>query len=549
MHKIWNKARKLHKISGGIWVSMATCFMLFLYAPLELLLTNMDEFWFDAYILTSVMIVVFVIGSVVSILAFVLLYKINEKLYRFGLMLYFAGFICLYVQGNILNAGLPPLNGEPIDWSMYPAERMKSIILWGSVFLAALAVTILCKVKTDLLDKFVKLISICMTLMLCITILTLALTNGGFEKKPNMSVTDRAMFDMSLDGNFVILILDAVNADTMNSMIETNAEYRDIFTDFTSYNNVMGVYPYTKHSIPFILTGEWFENETAYREYAREVYGNSQFLKTLEEKDYQMGVYETMLPLDDAGIGRFENVLPNARGVSDKWAFARWQMLMAGFKYAPYDLKRFSFVNPNAFGKLKIIPEGETLFTESNTEFYDRVLYNEIRYVDRKCFRFIHIDGGHLPFIYDENVNVIENGTYESNLQACLTMTKAYLTKLKESDVYDNSVIIVMSDHGYNGTEAQGRQNPFFCVKGINEKHELETSDAPISYVDLQEAYQRLLSGADGGSIFDWQSGDLRERRYLFHEYTKEDYMVEYIQPGQAGDTSVMYETGNVYSR
>lgn len=549
MHKIWNKAGELHKISGGIWVTMATSFMLFLYAPLELLFTNMDEFWFDAYILTLVMIVVFVIGSAVSILAFVLLYKINEKLYQFGLMLYFAGFICLYVQGNILNAGLPPLNGEQIDWSMYPAEQVKSIILWGGVFLAALAVTNLYKGKTELLEKLVKIISICMTLMFCVTLLTLALTNGGFEKKPSMCVTDQAMFDMSPDSNFVILLLDAVDADTMNSMIETDAEYRDIFTNFTSYNNVMAAYPYTKHSIPFILSGEWFENETEYRKYAGAAYGNSPFFKTLEERDYQMGVYEVDLPLDDAGIGRFENVLPNARGVSDKLAFARWQILMTGFKYAPYDLKRFSFVNPNAFNKLKITPDGMTLFTASNTEFYDRVLHNEICFSDRKCFRFIHIDGGHLPFIYDENVNIIENGTYESNLRACLTMTKTYLTKLKESDVYNNSVIIVMSDHGFNGTEAEGRQNPFFCVKGINEKHELKISDAPISYVDLQEAYQRLLSGADSDSIFEWQSGDLRERRYLFHEYEKEDYMIEYMQPGKADDTGAMYETGNVYSR
>lgn len=549
MHKIWNKAGELHKISGGIWVSIVTSFMLFLYAPLELLFTNMDEFWFDAYILTSVMIVVFVIGSGVSILAFILLYKINERLYRFGLMLYFAGFICLYVQGNILNVGLPPLSGEQIDWSMYPAERVKSIILWGSVFLVTLAVTMLCKAKTELLEKIVKTVSICMTLMFCVTLLTLALTNRGFEKKPSMSVTYKNMFDMSQDRNFVILMLDAVDADTMNHMLETNSEYRDIFTDFTSYNNVMAAYPYTKHSIPFILTGEWFENETDYRDYAREAYGNSPFLKTLEEKDYRIGVYEGNLPLDDAGIDRFENVFENARGVSDKLAFARWQMLMMGFKYAPYDLKRFSFVNPNAFGELKIPPEGETLFTESNTEFYDRVLHNEICYSDKKCFRYIHIDGGHLPFIYDENVNIIENGTYESNLKACLTMTKAYLTKLKESDVYDNSVIIVMSDHGFNGEEAEGRQNPFFCVKGINEKHELETSDAPISYADLQEAYQRLLSGADSDSIFDWQSGDLRERRYLFHEYRKEDHMVEYMQPGKADDTDAMYETGNVYNR
>lgn len=549
MQKIWDKGKELHKISGGIWVSAATCFMLFLYAPLELLFTNMDEFWFDVYILAPIMAVVFLAGSVVSILAFAVLRKVHERLYRFGLMLYFAGFLCLYVQGNLLNAGLPPLDGEQIDWSLYPAQRLKSIILWGSVFLIMTLVTAFGKAKTEQLGKIVKTISAGMVLMLSVTLLTLAFTNEGFEKKANMSITYKSMLDMSQDANFVIFLLDAVDADTMNSMIGKNPEYRDIFTDFTSYDNVMAAYPYTKHSIPLILTGEWFENETEYSEYEREAYENAPLFKALEEKNYRIGVYDADLPLDDAGIGRFENVLPNARGVTDKWTFARWQMLMTGFKYAPYDLKRFSFVNPTAFQTLKIAPEGETTFTASNTDFYDRILHDEINYVERKCFRFIHIDGGHVPFIYDEDVNIIENGTYEGNLQACLTMTKAYLTKLKETGVYDNSVIIVMSDHGYNGLEAVGRQNPFFCVKGIREKHEFQTSDAPVSYDDLQEAYRRLLDGAGGDDIFDWRSGDHRERRYLFHEYLEEDQMIEYMQTGRADDTESMYETGNVYIR
>lgn len=314
---------------------------------------------------------------------------------------------------------------------------------------------------------------------------------------------------------------------------------------------MVAAYPYTRHSIPYILSGKWYENETAFREYEMEAYASSPFLAKLEETGYRMGIYEAELLLNDGGMGRFENVLPNGRGVEDKWAFARWQILMTGFKYAPYDLKRFSFVNPNAFNLLKITPEKETLFTPSNTAFYDGVLHEKISYTDQKCFRFIHVDGGHVPFKYNENVEEIpeESGTYEDNLKACLTMTRAYLDKLKEGGVYDNAVIIVMSDHGYNWLDAHGRQNPIFFVKGIHERHEFVLSDAPVSFVDLQEAYQKLLDGAEGAQISDWSSGDRRERRFLFHEYLKEDHMVEYMQPGQAHDTEAMYETGNVYRR
>ena len=547
MREHGEKTGIFREIKSGIWLSLATCFMLFLYAPLELLFTNQDEFWFDAYILVPIMLVVFVIVCIVSVLACMVLAKLGNKIYQVGLALYFAVFIGLYIQGNLMTAGLPPLDGETIDWSRYADERIKSFIVW--VIAAAVVAILFWKLKRQAFETVVKIVSICMTLMLCVTLLTLALTNQGFEKKPSLCITTENMFQMSQDTNFVILLLDAVDGQVVSDMLEASPEYQDIFTDFTFYNNVVAAYPYTKHSIPFVLTGQWFENATEFVDYEMAAYAASPFLASMEEQGYLMGVYEAELLLNDGGMGRFENVLPNVRDVADKWAFARWQIIMTGFKYAPYDLKRFCFVNPNAFNGLKITPEGKTLFAPANSVFYHSVLDEEIDYTDQKCFKFIHLDGGHLPFIYDENVNEIENGTYEGNLQSCMTLTRAYLDKLKDAGVYDNSVIIVMADHGYAWEDIHDRQNPIFMVKGIGEKHEFSVADAPISFVDLQEAYQRLMNGTDGEAIFDWQSGDSRERRFLFHEFLNEDYMVEYMQTGQAHDKDTMYETGNVYSR
>lgn len=535
--------------AAGVWLSAAACFMLFLYAPLELLLTNQDEFWFDAYILAPLMLVVFGIGFVVSVFLFAILGKLHERLYWFGLAVGFIAFIGLYVQGNFLAAGLPSLDGEPIDWSLYTGERVKSVIAWAIV--AAVVTTLFCKLRRETFAQLVRIVSIGMTLMLCATLLILAITNRGFSKKPSMSVTTENMFQMSQDTNFVILLLDAVNAQVLEGMMEAEPAYQDIFTDFTFYDNVVAAYPYTQHSIPYIMSGKWYENETAFKEYEREAYAESPFLETMEAADYRMGLYEADLLLDNGSMGRFENILPNARGVEDKWAFVRWQLLMTGFKYAPYDFKRFSFVNPKAFSTLKITPDGKELFTPSNSEFYDGILHQEIAYTEQKCFRFIHVDGGHVPFIYNEKVEEIpeESGSYEDNLKACLTITRTYLEKLKDGGLYDNSVIVVMADHGYNWLDPHGRQNPAFFVKGLNEKHDFAVSDAPISFEDLQEAYQRLLDGASGDAIFDWKSGDQRERRFLFYEYLKEDYMVEYMQPGQAHDTEAMYETGEIYAR
>lgn len=59
---------------------IVTCFMLFLYAPLELLFTNQDEFWFDAYILVPIMFVVFCLICVISILVLALLIKLKKSI-------------------------------------------------------------------------------------------------------------------------------------------------------------------------------------------------------------------------------------------------------------------------------------------------------------------------------------------------------------------------------------------------------------------------------------------------------------------------------------
>ncbi len=532
-----------------IWLSVVTCFMLFLYAPLELLFTNQDEFWFDVYFLAPIMSLIFVGSCIASILIFSALRVWCEAAYRVAVIVYFITFICLYVQGNLLTGSLPLLDGKPIDWSLYKIEYVQSYVLW--IVVTIIIVVIYRKIKYGFFENVVKIVSICMTLMFCVTLLTLALSNHGFERKPGLGVTTRNMFLMSKDTNLVILLLDAVDARNMNVILEENPEYQNIFTDFTYYQNMMGAYPATRHSIPYILSGKWYENKTEFREYEAEAYADSPLFANLEEEGWRIGLYEAELLSNDGGKNRFENILPSKRGISNKVMFIKWQIQLVGFKYAPYCLKPHTFVNLKDFNTTKIPPEGETMFTMSNSDFYDRVLEEKIQYVDQNCFRFIHINGAHAPFIYNEAMEEIaaEDGSYEDNIKASLTITKSYLNKLKEAGVYDNSAIIVMADHGYGWGDYFEQQNPIFFVKGIDEKHDFAISDAPVSYMDLQTAYERLMDGASGDQIFDWKNGEQRDRRYLFYEHSKEDRIIEYIQTGWAADTTTMYKTGVEYSR
>ena len=147
-------------------------------------------------------------------------------------------------------------------------------------------------------------------------------------------------------------------------------------------------------------------------------------------------------------------------------------------------------------------------------------------------------------------MNIIDSseGTYEKNIEAAMTITDTYLKKLKASNVYDNSAIIIMADHGYHydNSEHWGRHNPLFMVKGVREKHPLTISDVPLSYDDLQEIYASLLDGKDSEHITHWKAGDKR-RRYFMH-FVKSSTFTECVVEGFAGSTEALVPTGITYS-
>ena len=116
-----------------------------------------------------------------------------------------------------------------------------------------------------------------------------------------------------------------------------------------------------------------------------------------------------------------------------------------------------------------------------------------ITFTEENQFKYIHFVGAHPPFIYDKDVNLIDE------------------------------------------KETKNRINPFFFVKGFNEHHDLNINEAPVSFVDLNECYRRLLEGKNSTELFDYVEGDKRERKAMFYEDDANGF-VEYVETGKASD-------------
>jgi hypothetical protein len=540
-------------IKTAVLLSMAMSFMLCVFEPLSMYFLNKKDYWFDFYTMMPACIIVsavifIVLSAVTSLLAVFL-----PKIYKIIMPFYFALFACLYIQGNFMIKDLPALDGSAIQWSDYTRQMLYSGIMWISVtaVTAVLSFTLLKKV----FSKIVQFVAVCMTLMFIVTGITVGISNDGFEKKDEVTFTTQYKWDYSDDTNYIILVLDAVDGTEESEVLDNHPEYTEALKDFTYYDNVMSGYTYTYFAMPFLLSGEWFEYQESYDDWNERAYTQSGIITALKEQGYRLGMYDESAPRYGDEMFQYENVVADRGKIGNIVDFAKVELRMVGFKYLPYVLKWTSQVLPSEIDALEKNADDieRVYFYGTNIEFYQECSEQGINVSEQKCFKLIHLEGAHVPLIYNADVTTSEVTSYTGNVEASNTVLAAYIDRLKEEGIYDNSVIIVMSDHGFNrelGNVPDGRQHAILFVKGINEHHDsMQTDSAPISQADFQEAYLKLLDGADSTEIFGWKEGDIRQRRYLFnyHDEPGERILYEFVDSGDCTDTENIERTGNFY--
>ena len=543
----------------GVFVSLAISFLIFLYAPVDLFCANVSEFWFDFSTLLLTAFGMFAVCFAVLFVVYLIALLIHPYVYRIVLAGGLVLFICTYVQGNFMIDRLPTLDGTSIWWGKYDILRKDTLILWAVVSTVVLVAMIV--LKRQKFINAVMFVSGCMTLMLLVTACSTVLTSGALQPKLHLHVSVEEEFELSQNENFVILVLDTADSREFSALLEEHPEYRDVFADFTYFENTTGTYTSTLNAIPFILSGEWYENEGSFQEYLDRVYREAPLWNELESRDYQINLYEDDIRAQDSSIvDNFDNVYFTKVRPSSYLELAKQELKLVGFRYAPYDLKRYCVIKEVYFNELRVsYPEGSDAkaFTADNTAFKEDLATQGVSMdLTGNQFRFIHLNGAHAPFIYDKDANIIgvEHGSYRQSMEASITLAANYIQALKDSGAYDNTALIVMADHGYNGIGEKEedflRQAALLLVKGRAEHHDtMQTSEAPVSYEDLQSAYVRLLDGAQSDAVFDWKEGDVRERRFLEYAPGSEKCMTEYIQTGHAQDMTTMVPTGRVFTR
>lgn len=531
----------------SVFLSLAISFMLCFYSPLEVYFTNIEEFQYDIYAIIGHVTLLFLAVFVGLFILYFLTFKLSKKLYYLALVLGFIAFIAMYIQGNYLINTLPAGDGSPVDWSLYGNEMRQSLVLWAGTLMFVSVLAILLRKKW--FPRIVKYTSILITGILAITLLTLGIHNHGFARKQQVCISNHNITAYSNDKNFIILIVDAVDSGTFQEILETtDPQYADVLKDFTYYPDTLGSYPHTQLGVPQLLTGAWYECKEDYRIYFTNAMRDSELFQTLKQKNYISGIYDMDLVYDDPAVYEFENITNTPFRFKKPMDFILDELRLSFFLYMPYQLKKYE---PYAVYNIKNEAPSGDFFYWYNNEYYTYIQEHPIEVVAEKRFKEIHIEGGHVPFKYNRDVQFIGNdaGSYEDNIRATMTIIEYLLEDLKANNVYNNTAIVILADHGFeNRNTVEGRQNPLLLVKGVKESHDFKISDTPLSYSDLPLIYKNLLNDASDTEIVAGIESD-KVRRYIEYTVYKPEHLKEYeLKSGQASDYSALSPTGNYYN-
>ena len=486
-------------------------FLLSIFAPLEIYLSNKGYFFFEGSEMLGYMALVCIILFVLCSIVLTVAGLIGEKLFKLIFGMFFGGTLALYIQGNWDLTDYGAWNGSEIDWSQFRGRAIAFILVFALLIVCCGIFSLL---KHEVFIKVSKYLSTFIMLILVVTLGTVMLTNDGLKKDKEYIATTEEELQLSGEKNMIILTLDAYDSSAFESLVCGNEEYQELFEDFTYYPNTIGGFSSTDMSVPLILTGNGYKNECLFGDYLNQSYAESRLMNWLDSNRWEKDVYfDGLLPQGENGFA-LSNSKELKRVVSDRKALMNYMYTMVLFRYMPQPIKNhFYFYADNIKGNLNSVKGDYMPYTASNFEFAD-VIDRMTAKKGKGVFQYIHVEGAHEPFDLTAEFTQSESETsYEDECVGVLSLVDKYLSALRNEGIYDNSILIIMADHGYYNS----RQNPLLLVKGYDEHHDFEISYASVSYYDLQDGYIRLLDGASsGGNVFDSIGEDERGRKYAF---------------------------------
>jgi hypothetical protein len=258
-----------------------------------------------------------------------------------------------------------------------------------------------------------------------------------------------------------------------------------------------------------MLTGRVYRDERNLQAYVDDIFEQGSLFKSLRAGGYRVDSITEMQHDGESATNYYRLPRPYV-SYEDYTQFTSWQLAdLSLFRYAPHAL-RPAIYNEQAWRLQTLFGPGDTS-ARRHYPVNGAVVLNEFAHrmtprVDEPVYKFIHVGIPHQPIVVNGNcefTGVVRSTRelYKGQARCALMRAASMLDRLKQVGAYDNTFVVISSDHGIGFVSpnfANGRGTPagqlavlagkamaLLVVKPFNSNGPVRTSMAPTTITDI----------------------------------------------------------------
>jgi hypothetical protein len=358
-----------------------------------------------------------------------------------------------WTQANFLNGSLGELNGVAIQWGQYRGLAAANTALWLGLGASLLALRAASRRWWQTVAWLAPSSVIVISGLGLVGTYAEAQTDAWAPPQADYPTWEGA-FTASSTANQYIFVLDMMDQKFVQQI---QAEQPDFFASrldgFTQFDNNISNDTRTFPSAVHLLTGVPYRWDQPSAQYIAQAYQQGAFLWSLREAGYSTNIYATN-KYSYANISDLEGLADNLRPTevhTPTSAILKGFARLAGFRYAPHLLKPTFWTPTDPFAYSGPGVAGPEPFTNSNTEFYNRLKASGLT-LDGPTARFsyFHLDGAHYPALINAQAEPVEadSVTLYEQAQGAFKIVFDYLDELRRLGRYQDATIVITADHG-----------------------------------------------------------------------------------------------------
>ena len=345
-----------------------------------------------------------------------------------------------------------------------------------------------------------------------------------------------AFKELGTEQNVIIILWDGMEGKIVEEIFAENPNAKNKFDGFMFFPNAIGSAPLTWRALPTIYSGKFHVTRSANFKIIRKIMYTDSFFLDAKRNGFRVASRGLKPTISIGGFESFESFYKNNDRMSDSYLIKYLLFLNACQKrVTPLIFQRLFSPLINTF---RMMRERDAKTNKRNAirngggkknrkEYYVREIQkdmhlNELRKgAFSKKLLYYHSIIPHEPYIADFGAGYSKEHAKAVFSYILLDATPYVFSKLKELEIYDSSLIFVISDHGarmpetsegikvgkstfelsYTGNSRfpAGAYNPLLMVKPPFAKETIKISNNPAMLIDIKKV---ILNYMQGGNIY-----------------------------------------------